>query len=107
MPLPSPGDWPRHCSRTARASLGASSPAPLRVFRFADCSVLDENSLVPLGHLRRVIGLRIGRESAIAHVGAIFPHRIRDDFTDIAILPPKFRPLVKRKTQAIVTHQYL
>src|SRR6266550_3125514 len=100
-------DWPRRCSRTACASLGASCPAPVRVCRFADCSARDENRLAPFGHLRGVVGLRVGRESAVAYVGAILAHRIRDNFSDIGILARKFRRVVECKTQKIINDEDL
>src|SRR5216684_2308979 len=97
-PRPANDDWPRHCSRTARASLLASCPAPLRVLNSADGSTVDENGLAIFRGLRRVIRLGVRRKSALTNILAVFPHRFGNYFSDVGVPARKFRRLPKRQT---------
>src|SRR5216684_665927 len=97
-PRPANDDWPRHCSRTARASLVASCPAPLHVLDFADGSTVDENGLAIFRGLRRGIRLGVRRKSALTNILAVFPHRFGNYFSDVGVPARKFRRLPKRQT---------
>src|ERR1700704_4143544 len=120
MPRLPTDDWPRRCSHTAHAFLAASSSPHLQdqisfvipseseesafdfyfVFRFLPIAVpIHRHLFLFHRHLHRMIGLSIGWKRPPAHIFAIFPRSLSDDFAEVGILARKFRRLSKRKAE--------